>query len=875
MSNCLSKKMLVGVVVTSCAFFSGCHSSNHSSDNGPIEIKPKEALNFKNIIDRKGTPTHLRDVNSEGDMQYSPLYDDGAWHGHLLPDLIKHPENAGGFGTTAIAEEYNTSVAEYFDKLQVFIDGKAVNFKASEYSIPGALIQTLKADKIRVDLTLRFVSSRSSLLETVITNNTGKKLTLYWDGKLVHGYYAQNGQEDPTKYKDTVEEQLPNLNRDIKSDTNGNIVLSFGKVRDSDEILTRGDSTFHIKRSIASNTSINNKDLEYTSQSNIPFKAKTKIFTVFSYTMTSDEWKKEERVVNNILKDPVKYMNSSTERWENYLKKGLSNHNASPTKERVAVKAIETLIGNWRSPAGVIHHDTVSPSVTARWFSGNLTWPWDTWKQAYALASFDPDLAMENIRTVFEYQVKADDPIRPFDKGYIFDVVGMNMSSQRAEALGLDQFNDGKNWNERNTKPSLASWAVWKVYQSLVEKNRKNDAIEWLQEMYPKLVAYHDWRLRARDINGNGIPEYGASLDPSQTTKNGEMLFTYKKAGDKEVRNGVGLESYNALLDSGDYIYIHTPLQDAAAWESGRDNAAVFGYIYDLEKARKQHLIDPQKIEQVDQIGRYAHKKYGFDNTPRVDNGTITYADQSKANIDKLHRARKDWQVKFGQDKNASGEVIGYSLMQESVDQASYWYSDNKYLSKMAKVLGDSQSSEQFNTEAQNTKDYINKCMFDKKTGYYYDININDKEKNELNNGCAGKPIINRGMGPEGWAPLFNGVATDETAEAVIKNMLDPNKFNTKVPLGTAAQDNPAYAPDIYWRGRVWLDQFYFGVKGMEKYGHTEDAQKMIEKLYKNAQGLTQDLPIQENYNPETGAVEGANNFSWSSAHLYMLYKEF
>ena len=49
----------------------------------------------------------------------------------------------------------------------------------------------------------------------------------------------------------------------------------------------------------------------------------------------------------------------------------------------------------------------------------------------------------------------------------------------------------------------------------------------------------------------------------------------------------------------------------------------------------------------------------------------------------------------------------------------------------------------------------------------------------------------------------------------------------------------------------------------------------MVDKLFQNAQGLTEATPIQENYNPETGKVQGANNFSWSAAHLYMLYNGF
>ncbi len=77
---------------------------------------------------------------------------------------------------------------------------------------------------------------------------------------------------------------------------------------------------------------------------------------------------------------------------------------------------------------------------------------------------------------------------------------------------------DGLNWNERNTKPSLAAWAVWEVYTALKdEHNRPEEAKQWLEEMYPKLVAFHDWWLRARDTNKNGIPEYGAAKDPIHT----------------------------------------------------------------------------------------------------------------------------------------------------------------------------------------------------------------------------------------------------------------------------------------------------------------------------------------------------------------------
>ena len=233
---------------------------------------------------------------------------------------------------------------------------------------------------------------------------------------------------------------------------------------------------------------------------------------------------------------------------------------------------------------------------------------------------------------------------------------------------------------------------------------------------------------------------------------------------------------------------------------------------------------------------------------------------------------RSDWDVAFAQNHSEDGTLLGYSLMQESVDQASYMYSDNQYLAEMSDLLGKPEEAKDFRAKADILSDYINTCMFDTVTGFFYDIRIEDEL---LPNGCAGKPIVERGKGPEGWSPLFNGAATQENADAVVKVMKDTEEFNTYIPLGTAALSNPAFGPDIYWRGRVWIDQFYFGLKGMEKYGYKEDAVKMARAFFDNADGLIQDDPIRENYNPLTGEQQGAPNFSWSAAHLYMLYNDF
>ncbi|MEH6453476.1 MAG: alpha-glucosidase [Psychromonas sp.] len=789
-------KSLCTLAVISVLGLSAC---NATAEQNTVQIQQSELLanTFKNVIDRSGSPEYMRDYDFDEHQRFNPFFDLGAWHGHLLPD---NKEGMGGFpGTALLTEEYINFMANNFDRLSVLKDGKKVDFEMEAYSLPGQLVQKLTSDDVQVEMVLRFATNRTSLLETKIT--TDSPVTLVWDGQLIEGTHAAEGVQKSDK---TVSETYPDYQRKIVATDDG-LKVTFGKVRSTWDLLTSGESEYQINKSIDSETVVDG--LTFTSTANIE-KSQT-IFTTYTHVLTAAENKSEQKNIAAVLANPKQFQDSSDLRWQEYLTLGLTNQDATAAQARVAVKAIETLNGNWRGAAGAMKHDSVTPSVTARWFSGNQTWPWDTWKQAYAMAHFNPSVAKENIRAMFAYQIQADDAVRPYDLGYVPDLLAYNLSPERG--------GDGGNWNERNTKPSLASWAVMEVYNTTQDK-------AWIEEMYPKLVAYHDWWLRNRDHNGNGIPEYGAAVDKAHNTPDGKMLFTATIKGEKVEMQGI--EKYNALLKTGEYEHIEIPAQTAASWESGRDDAAVFGFIDE------------------DQLKKYVE-----------DGGS-----------------RKDWEVQFAENRDENGQLIGYSLLQESVDQASYMYSDNKYLAEMADLLGKDVDAKMFRGKSEKIAQYINTCMFDADTGYFYDIRI---EETEMDNGCAGKPIVERGKGPEGWSPLFNGAATQEKADIVIKTMMDKDEFNTFVPLGTASQQSPAFGADIYWRGRVWVDQFYFGVRAMEQYGHEKEAAELANRFFQNADGLVEDGPIRENYNPLTGAQQGAPNFSWSAAHLYMLYNEF
>lgn len=98
--------------------------------------------------------------------------------------------------------------------------------------------------------------------------------------------------------------------------------------------------------------------------------------------------------------------------------------------------------------------------------------------------------------------------------------------------------------------------------------------------------------------------------------------------------------------------------------------------------------------------------------------------------------------------------------------------------------------------------------MFDDENGYFFDVRLKSH---------ALIPVY----GPEGWLPLWAGVANQKQADQVRNIMMDVNRFNSFVPLGTLDLSHPRLEPERgYWRGPVWLDQAYFGIRGLRNYGY-------------------------------------------------------
>ena len=165
-------------------------------------------------------------------------------------------------------------------------------------------------------------------------------------------------------------------------------------------------------------------------------------------------------------------------RWDKYLEITKDN-SLSKDEKLILTKSICTLINNWKSAAGGLKHDGLFPSYHYKWFQG--FWSWDSWKHAVALVKIDAELAKNQVRAMYDYQ---------------------NKDGMIADCIFRDSLIEKNNW--RDTKPPLSSWAIWEIYKETQDN-------KFLNEMYPKLVNYHNWWYSFRDYDKDGLCEYGST----------------------------------------------------------------------------------------------------------------------------------------------------------------------------------------------------------------------------------------------------------------------------------------------------------------------------------------------------------------------------
>lgn len=356
-----------------------------------------------------------------------------------------------------------------------------------------------------------------------------------------------------------------------------------------------------------------------------------------------------------------------------------------------------------------------------------------------------------------------------------------------------------------------------------------------------------NWRSAAGDIlHAGSYPSYNGFFGiwswDSWKIASANVLYNPEMAKD-EMRSLFDYQAENGMVP--DFIGYN---KNRNNWRDSKPPIAAWGAMNVYKETHDRAFLE----EMFDKL--YKFHQWWYNDRDHDQNGVCEYGSTDGTLIAAAWESGMDNGVRFDDAVMLKNGDNAWSMNQENICLNSFLYVDKKMLAEMATILNKNEIADALTTEANKLKEHIQHKMFDKETGFFYDTRIKSGDFIKV-------------MGAECWLPLWAGIATPEQAKLVVDKMIDPNKFNSTLPLGTLDISHPRLRPIRgYWRGPVWVDQVYFGITGLRNYGYNEEANYLLEKFINNAQGLTTDGPIHENYNPLTGETLNVPNFGWSSA---------
>ena len=357
------------------------------------------------------------------------------------------------------------------------------------------LEQIFQSDNIELKQQLVFTSGHTAIIKSTLKNKSTSAKTIQ--------YHFKNE---------------PLLANGLKLSTNNNqLTITSSKT----------DAIGHVI--FPNNIVLKSTDSSYVSNKiSIDLKPnETKEFTISqTFIFKEYSWKEELKSIQNITFETVLASRKAEKNTE--LQSVIENRKEQFTEDiyaEVLAKAQLTLQNNWRIPAGEIKHEGLFPSYHYKWFNG--FWSWDSWKHAVGLSYYNTGLAKKQLKLMFEFQN---------EDGFVADCVYRDVSIEKH--------------NYRDTKPPLSVWAVVKIYE-------KDNDIEFVKHLYPKLKLYHEWWYNKRDHDKDGLCEYG-STDGSLIAAKWEsgMDNAIRFDNSKIVKNSEGAYSIDQeSVDLNAYLY--------------------------------------------------------------------------------------------------------------------------------------------------------------------------------------------------------------------------------------------------------------------------------------------------------------------------------
>jgi hypothetical protein len=192
-------------------------------------------------------------------------------------------------------------------------------------------------------------------------------------------------------------------------------------------------------------------------------------------------------------------------------------------------------------------------------------------------------------------------------------------------------------------------------------------------------------------------------------------------------------------------------------------------------------------------------------------------------------------------------------LMLDDVALSSYYAMDCEALAQIALCLGKQADAAKYRREHEAVARRINDQLWDEEHGIYCNRHWDGRRSGRWS--------------PTSFFPLIAGVAPlDRAQRAVREHLLNEAEFWGPYPLPSISRQDPAYADNDYWRGRIWGPFNFLVSEGLRRYRFDDAAAELARRsLDIFMTNWRKDGGVYENYNADTG--EGAD--VWNAARLY------
>lgn len=197
------------------------------------------------------------------------------------------------------------------------------------------------------------------------------------------------------------------------------------------------------------------------------------------------------------------------------------------------------------------------------------------------------------------------------------------------------------------------------------------------------------------------------------------------------------------------------------------------------------------------------------------------------------------------------------------VDLNALLYKYETDFARAYRIFDDKRTAAKWDDAAAVRKETMNKLMWDRIRGLYYDYNFVKQKRGNVSSLAA-------------YFPMWAGMVTDKQAEALVKGL---RRFEHKGGLATTdalplGQFVLGSLPTQWAYPNGWAPLQYVVIKALERYGYHQDARRIAMKWLKaNLLWFEKERVFLEKYNvvsPEKPPVKGLypsqTGFGWSNA---------